>query len=161
MNLRNRNEFTHPFLDVKTEKIVSDAKVWQSSVILPEGEIVINCNIKSHIFSENYVVNRNSFTGKFGMFLCDGIRIDYQLFIGPNAIFVNDIYPKLKQYPEKVSSVILKANSSIGVNSPIMEGVAIGANSIVGAGSVVLQNVPDKTIVAGNTVKVIKNINLP
>jgi acetyltransferase-like isoleucine patch superfamily enzyme len=78
------------------------------------------------------------------------------VFIGPNVTFTNDKYPRSKQYPEDFPKITVKRGASIGANATILPGVSIGEGAMVGAGSVVTKDVPDRTVVVGNPARIIK-----
>jgi acetyltransferase-like isoleucine patch superfamily enzyme len=150
--------FIHPLADVKSAQIGADTKVWQFSVILGEARIGDNCNINAHTFIENDVVIGNHVTVKCGVFLWDGIRIEDHVFIGPNATFTNDKYPRSKQYPEAFQPTIIRKGASIGANATILGGVTIGENAMVGAGSVVTKDVPEGELWVGNPARFVRKI---
>ena len=97
-------------------------------------------------------------TVKSGVFLWDGTRIEDDVFIGPNATFTNDMMPRSKVYPECFSGITVQKGASIGANATILPGITIGRFAMVGAGSVVTKNVPDRAIVIGNPAKIIRYI---
>lgn len=107
-----------------------------------------NCKISSHTF------------------ICEGVHIEDNVFIGHNVTFINDKYPKAtnedgslqNESDWKVVDTIVQKGASIGSSATILCGITIGHGAIVGAGSVVTKNVPPKTIVAGNPAKIIKNL---
>jgi acetyltransferase-like isoleucine patch superfamily enzyme len=148
----------HPLADVQTASIGSDTRVWQYVVILPGAVIGNNCNINCHTFIENDVVLGDNVTIKSGVFLWDGICIEDNVFVGPNATFVNDKYPKSKNYPEAYQKTIIKRGASIGANATVLGGLIIGENSMIGAGAVVTRNVPDNEIWVGNPARPIKRV---
>jgi acetyltransferase-like isoleucine patch superfamily enzyme len=80
------------------------------------------------------------------------------VFIGPNATFANDNYPRSKVFQEIIPSTLLSKGCSIGANATVLAGLVIGINSIVGAGSVVTRDVPDNVVVAGNPARILRNI---
>lgn len=140
----------HPSADVQSVNIGEGTVVWQFAVILPGAVIGKNCNINCHTFIENDVVVGNNVTVKAGVFLWDGLRVEDNVFIGPNATFVNDVYPRSKVYPDAFTKTIIKKGASIGANATIMGGITIGENAMIGAGAVLLHNVPDGTTWVGN-----------
>jgi UDP-2-acetamido-3-amino-2,3-dideoxy-glucuronate N-acetyltransferase len=107
-----------------------------------------NCKIQSHSF------------------LCEGVTIEDEVFVGHGVMFINDRYPRsatvsgaLQTEDDwKVVPTVIKKGASIGSNATILCGVTVGEGAIVGAGSVVTKNVPPQTIVAGNPAKVIRKI---
>jgi len=150
------NLFIHSTAEVQSNDIGKDTVIWQFAIILKNAKIGNNCNINSHTFIENDVVIGNNVTVKCGVFLWDGLRIEDNVFIGPNATFTNDMYPKSKTPPEVFEKTILKKGCSIGANATILPGITIGENATVGAGSVVTKDVPPNAIVVGNPAKIRK-----
>ncbi|MCC6600108.1 MAG: N-acetyltransferase, partial [Crocinitomicaceae bacterium] len=99
-----------------------------------------NCKISSHTF------------------ICEGVHIDDNVFVGHNVTFINDRFPRATnadgslqtEADWKVEETHIGKGASIGSSATILCGISIGENAIVGAGSVVTKNVPPNTIVAGN-----------
>ena len=141
--------FIHPLADCQAAGIGSDTKIWQFSIVLPKATIGRNCNINSHCFIENDVVIGDNVTVKCGVYLWDGLRIEDNVFIGPNATFTNDKRPRSKQYPPAFLKTVIRRGASIGAGAVVLPGLEIGENAIVGAGAVVTKNVPANTTVAG------------
>jgi len=148
----------HPLSDVQTKEIGEGTTVWQFCVILKGAKIGNNCNINCQVFIENDVVIGNNVTIKPGVQIWDGITLEDNVFIGPNATFTNDLKPRSKQYPEKFLRTTIKTGASIGANATILPGIIIGENAMIGAGSVVLKDVPANTVWAGNPAKQIKKL---
>lgn len=149
----------HPLADVQTSDIGSDTQVWQFCVILKGAKIGKNCNINAQVFIENDVVMGNNVTIKSGVQIWDGLIIEDNVFIGPNATFTNDLRPRSKQYPPRFGNILLKRNCSIGANATILPSIIIGVYAMVGAGSVVTKNVPDRALVVGNPARIIGWLN--
>jgi acetyltransferase-like isoleucine patch superfamily enzyme len=107
-----------------------------------------NCKISSHTF------------------ICEGVTIEDDAFIGHNVAFINDTYPRataaggqLKTEKDwTVERTLVRRGASIGSGATILANVVIGENAIVGAGSVVTKDVPANTIVAGNPARVLRAI---
>lgn len=148
----------HPLADVKSTNIGHETRVWQYSVVFEKAKIGNNCNICAHTLIEGDVIVGNNVTVKSGVFLWDGTRIEDDVFIGPNATFTNDIMPRSKVYPESFSGITVQKGASIGANATILPGITVGRFAMVGAGSVVTKNVPDRAIVVGNPAKIIRYI---
>jgi UDP-2-acetamido-3-amino-2,3-dideoxy-glucuronate N-acetyltransferase len=116
-------------------------------------------------------IQKNAFIGKnckiqSHTFICEGVTIEDEAFVGHGVMFTNDKYPRATadsgslqtESDWKVIPTVIKRRASIGSNATIMCGVTVGDEAIVGAGSVVLHDVPARTIVAGNPAKVIRKI---
>ena len=149
--------FIHNLADVQSDKIGAGTRIWQFCVVLPGAEIGENCNICAHVLVENDVRLGNNVTVKSGVQLWDGISVEDGVFIGPNATFTNDLFPRSKAYPEKFSRTTLKHGCSIGANATILAGTTIGENAMVGAGAVVTKDVPANAVVVGNPARVIRS----
>lgn len=147
----------HPFSDCQAS-IPESTNVWQFCVVLPKAQIGENCNICSHCFVENDVVVGNHVTVKCGVQLWDGLRIEDNVFIGPNVTFTNDHYPRSKNENWILEETIVKRGASIGAGATILCGIEIGENAMIGAGSVVSKSVPDGELWVGNPAKFVKKI---
>jgi len=150
--------FIHPLAEVQTKQIGERSNFWQFSVVLEGAKIGSNCNICSHTFIENDVIIGNNVTVKSGVYLWDGLSIEDHVFIGPNATFTNDKYPRSKQYPESFQSIHIQYGASIGANATILGGLTIGKHAMIGAGSVVTKNVPNGELWVGNPAKFVRKI---
>jgi dTDP-4-dehydrorhamnose 3,5-epimerase-like enzyme len=93
----------------------------------------------------------------------NGIRLEDDVFVGPNATFTNDSFPRSRQHvpADKIPRTLVKRGASIGANATILPGIVIGENAMVGAGSVVTHNVPPNAIVTGNQAKIIAYAGVP
>jgi acetyltransferase-like isoleucine patch superfamily enzyme len=99
-------------------------------------------------------------------FICEGVTIEDNVFIGHGVVFVNDMYPRATASGErlqtdedwKVELTVIKRGASIGSGATILSNISIGENAIVGAGSVVTKDVPANAIVAGNPARVLRHI---
>ena len=140
----------HELSDVKSKNIGDGTNIWQYCVILPNAVIGKNCNICSHCFIENDVKIGNDVTIKNGVYLYDGITIEDGVFIGPNATFCNDRYPKSKNKNFELERILVKKGASIGANATILPGVTIGENALVAAGAVVVKDVANDSIYKGS-----------
>ena len=139
----------HPLSDVQSKNIGENTNIWQYCVVLSGAKIGSGWNICSHCFIENEVVVGNNVTLKNGVYLYDGITVEDGVFIGPNATFCNDKYPKSKNKDFKLEKILIKKGASIGANATILPGVTIGENALVAAGAVVTKDVPEGAIFKG------------
>jgi len=140
--------------DVKLSKFINlygcevgdNTKIGAFVEVQKNATISKNCKISSHTF------------------VCEGVTIEDDAFIGHSVTFINDSYPRAttgtgqmqSEADWKVERTIVKKGASIGSGSTILANVVIGEKAIVGAGSVVTKDVPANAIVAGNPAKVLR-----
>lgn len=155
------NFFRHAQALVESEAIGDNTRIWAFAHVLSGARIGADCNICDHVFIENDVLIGDRVTIKCGVQIWDGLRIEDDVFIGPNATFTNDLFPRSKQHPEEYTKTFLCKGASIGANATVLAGVTIGINAMVGAGAVVTRDVPPNAIVVGNpaVVKGYVNVN--
>lgn len=147
--------FIHPQALCETVSIGANSRVWAFAHVLPRARIGADCNICDHVFIENDVIIGDRVTVKCGVQLWDGLRVGDEVFIGPNATFSNDKYPRSKQYQREPLQTRIARGASIGGGAVVLPGISIGAESMVGAGSVVTQDVPARAIVSGNPARIV------
>jgi acetyltransferase-like isoleucine patch superfamily enzyme/dTDP-4-dehydrorhamnose 3,5-epimerase-like enzyme len=145
----------HPQALCETRKVGARTRIWAFAHILPGARIGADCNICDHTFIENDVVVGDRVTVKCGVQLWDGVRIENDVFIGPNATFSNDRFPRSKKRPAKFLATVVKEGASIGANATILPGVTIGRGAMVGAGAVIIESVPPYAVVAGNPARIV------
>ncbi|WP_081673734.1 acyltransferase [Pseudomonas cremoricolorata] len=149
----------HPLSDVQSDSIGEGTRVWQFVVILPGAVIGKNCNLCAHTLIEGDVNIGNNVTIKSGVFLWSGVDVEDDVFIGPNATFTNDPMPRSKVYPDHFIRTRLGRGCSIGANATLLPGITIGEGAMVGAGAVVVKDVPAHAVVVGNPAKVLRMVN--
>ena len=128
------------FINMYGCEIGDNTKIGAFVEIQKNARIGNNCKISSHTF------------------ICEGVVIEDNVFIGHNVTFINDLYPRatnpdgMMQTEEDwvCGMTIIKKGASVGSSATLLCGITIGENAIVGAGSVVTKDVPPDTIVAGN-----------
>ena len=130
--------------------IIGDNTKIGTFVEIQKGAVIgKNCKISSHTF------------------ICEGVTVEDEVFIGHGVTFINDLYPRATT-PEgqlqseqdwKVIPTVVKKRASIGSGATILAGVTIGEGAIVGAGSVVTKDVPPRTVVAGNPARVLRTLD--
>ena len=135
------------FINLYGCEIGDDTKIGAFVEIQKNASVGRQCKISSHTF------------------ICEGVTIEDDVFIGHGVMFINDIYPRATANGQlqteadwKVERTVIKNGASIGTGATILANVTIGENAIVGAGSVVTRNVPANCIVAGNPARVFRKI---
>ena len=135
------NYSAHPQAIVESQKIGRNTRLWAFCHVLPGAVVGEDCNLCDHTFVENDVLIGNRVTVKSGVQLWDGITLEDDVFVGPNATFTNDPFPRSKRPRQAAARTIVKRGASIGANATILPGIIIGQHAMVGAGSVVPSNV--------------------
>lgn len=147
--------FVHPQALCESHAIGERTRVWAFAHVLPGARVGADCNICDHVFIENDVVIGDRVTVKCGVQLWDGLRVGDDVFIGPNATFSNDKFPRSKHYQRELLQTQIAAGASIGGGATVLPGLKIGSRAMVGAGSVVTQDVPARAIVFGNPARIV------
>jgi acetyltransferase-like isoleucine patch superfamily enzyme len=138
------------FVNLYGCEIGDDTKIGAFVEIQKKATVGRRCKISSHTF------------------VCEGVTIEDNVFIGHGVMFINDIYPRATANGQlqteadwKVERTVIKQGASIGTGATILANVTVGENAIVGAGSVVTKDVPANSIVAGNPAKMFRKIDSP
>jgi len=138
----------YEFVNLYGCDIGDNTKIGAFVEIQKDAKIGRNCKISSHTF------------------ICEGVTIEDNVFIGHSVTFINDRYPQATTTEGLLKTADdwtciqtrVKQNASIGSNATLLCGITVGVNAIVGAGSVVTKDVPPNSIVAGNPAKVLRRI---
>jgi len=136
------------FINLYGCRIGDETKIGAFVEIQKNASVGQRCKISSHTF------------------VCEGVTIEDNVFIGHGVTFINDSYPRATtsggelqtEKDWRVETTVVKRGASIGSGSTILSNLVIGENAIVGAGSVVTHDVPANTIVAGNPARVLRSI---
>jgi acetyltransferase-like isoleucine patch superfamily enzyme len=166
---------THPEEEVRSHRYLSitpDVKLGVD-VKLSRFINLYGCEVGDETKIGAFVeIQKNATVGKrckisSHTFICEGVTIEDNVFIGHGVVFINDRYPRSTRVDGQLQSeadwqvekTLVKFGASIGSGATILANVTIGKNSIVGAGSVVTKNVADNTIVAGNPARLLRRID--
>jgi acetyltransferase-like isoleucine patch superfamily enzyme len=143
-----KNAKLSKFINLYGCVIGDSTKIGAFVEVQKNAHIGSNCKISSHTF------------------ICEGVTIEDDVFIGHGVMFINDTYPRATangalqtEADWRVEPTLVKKGASIGSNCTILSHVTIGENAIIGAGSVVTKDVPPDTIVAGNPARIIRRID--
>lgn len=148
--------FVHPAALVEPGAVIGPrTRVWAFAHILPGAVVGSDCNICDHVFIEQDVRIGNRVTVKPGVQLWLGVTVEDDAFLGPNATFTNDLFPRSKDYPAERPRTLVRRRASIGANATILAGTVVGSNAMVGAGAVVTHDVPPNAVVAGNPARIV------
>ena len=144
--------FVHPQALAETDNIGEGTRVWAFAHVMKGAVVGRNCNICDHAFVESNVVIGDGVTIKNGVAIWDGVSLGDHVFVGPNAVFTNDLNPRaeVKKTREQFIETKVQQGASIGANATIVCGVTIGRYAFIGAGAVVIRDVPAYALVVGN-----------
>ena len=150
----------------KDVKLGENVKIFQPDLVNLYGcQIGDNSKVGAFVeIQKNAKVGRNCKVSSH-TFICEGVTIEDDVFVGHNVSFINDKYPRATTKGEmqteadwKVIPTVVKKGVSIGTSCTILCGITIGENAIIGAGSVVTKDVPPNTIVAGVPARAIRRV---
>jgi serine acetyltransferase/dTDP-4-dehydrorhamnose 3,5-epimerase-like enzyme len=127
--------------------------------VLDGAVIGSDCNICDHVFIEDQVVLGDRVTVKCGVQLWNGLVVEDDVFIGPNATFTNDRFPRSRHHLAAIPPTRLCRSASIGAGAIVLPGLTIGQNAMIGAGSVVTSNIQPNAIVTGNPARIVGYID--
>ena len=140
---------------IKECKIGKNTKIW-NFVNIYGCEIGDNCMIGAFVEIQKEAKIGDNTRIQSHAFICEGVTIGNDVFVGHGAVFTNVKKPSMKTYPNKpILKTIVGNGAIIGSNATILP-VTIGKNAIIGAGSVVTKDVPPNATVAGNPARIIK-----
>ena len=153
--------FLHPQSLCESRRVGPGTRIWAFAHVLPGAVLGADCNVCDHVFIEDDVIVGDRVTIKSGVQLWNGLRLSHDVFVGPNATFSNDKYPRSKQHQRDVERTEIGAGASIGAGAVILPGIRIGNGAMVGAGAVVTHDVPARAVVSGNPARIVGYADTP
>ena len=144
-----RNVKLSKFINLYGCSVGNDTKIGAFVEIQKNATVGNNCKLSSHTF------------------ICEGVTIEDNVFIGHGVMFINDSYPRATtkggelqtESDWKVERTVVSKGASIGSGATILANVIIGENAIIGAGAVVTKDVPANAVVAGNPARLLRYLN--
>jgi len=155
---RPEPSFVHSHALVESEHIGPGTRIWAFAHVLRGAVIGSDCNICDHSYIDEDVVIGDRVTIKGQVAIIDGMRIEDDVFIGPNATFTNDRFPRSRRDAWECATMVIGRGASIGSGAVFLPGVNVGEGAMVGAGAVVTQDVPPFTVVVGNPARVVREV---
>jgi len=127
-------------------------RIWAFAHVMKGAVVGEDCNIGDHAFIENGATIGNRVTVKNAVLVWDGVTIEDEVFLGPNMVFTNvrDLRAALRPRPDQFLSTRVRRGAAIGANATIVCGLTVGERALVGAGSVIVADVPAYALVVGN-----------
>lgn len=147
--------YIHEKAIVESLSIGEGTCIWAFAHVLKGAQIGRDCNICDNVFIECNSFIGNRVTVKCGVQIWSGVHLEDEVFIGPNATFTNDIFPRSKDHSKPILETRVCLGASIGANATILPGITIGRKAMVGAGAVVTKSVPPYAKVVGNPARIV------
>ncbi|MBI3183464.1 MAG: N-acetyltransferase [Myxococcales bacterium] len=149
---RHPSVFVHEKALCESDEVGEGTRVWAFAHVMKGARLGAHCNVGDHAFIESGAVIGDRVTVKNCVLVWDKVTVEDEVFLGPNMVFTNDMNPRVafKKAPEQFLPTKVKRGASIGANATIVCGVTIGEQAFVGAGSVVIRDVPAHALVVGN-----------
>lgn len=144
--------FVHDKALCESTELGAGTRVWAFAQVMKGARVGEDCNICGHAFLEAGAVLGNRVTVKNAVLVWDKVTVEDDVFLGPNMVFTNDMMPRaaFKKGPEAFLPTRVKKGASIGANATVVCGTTLGEGCFVGAGSVVIRDVPAFALVVGN-----------
>ena len=142
----------HELAVCESDTVGARTRVWAFAHVLPGAVVGVDCNLCDHVFIEGGARIGDRVTVKNNVLIWDGVTVEDDVFLGPAVVFTNDLVPRahIKRSRKEFLTTVVRSGASVGANATIVCGNTIGAHSLVGAGSVVVRDVPAHALVAGN-----------
>ncbi len=143
--------FVHETALVEDGALLGDGtKVWMNAQVRSGAHVGEGCNIGKNVFVDAGVSIGSRVKIQNNVSVYAGVTIEDAVFVGPSAVFTNDMYPRATNDDWEITPTLIKEGSSIGANATIVCGNTIGRFAMVGAGSVVTRDIRDHELVVGN-----------
>jgi acetyltransferase-like isoleucine patch superfamily enzyme len=155
--------FIHPTAIVETVQIGEGTRVWAYTHVMKGVVIGANCNIGEHCFIESGATIGNLVTIKNGNMVWEGISLEDAVFVGPQVVFTNDLYPRSPRMPQArkrysdgrwLRPTFIKHGASLGAGAVILAGITIGEFCMVGGGATVTRSLPPYALAIGSPARV-------
>ena len=146
------NIFIHPSSVIDEGAVIGNGtKIWHFSHLMPACRVGENCIIGQNVFIDNNVSIGNGVKVQNNVSVYNGVIVEDDCFLGPSVVFTNVINPRsFIERKNEFKKTLVKKGASIGANATILCGIEIGAYSLIGAGAVVVENVPGFALMVGN-----------
>lgn len=146
--------FIHPTADVSEDASIGDGtRIWHQAQVMPGAKIGKGCNIGKGVYIDTNVSIGDGVKIQNGVSVYRGVTIESDCFIGPHAVFTNDLVPRAFNNDFKIIKTHVCSGASIGANATILCGIKLGKFCMVAAGSLVTKDVEENQLVLGSPAK--------
>jgi acetyltransferase-like isoleucine patch superfamily enzyme len=144
--------FVHPLGLCESAEIGAGTRIWAFAHVMPGAVVGAGCNICDHAFVESGARLGDNVTVKNGVLVFDKVTIEDDVFLGPNALFTNDLRPRahVKKSGDALLPTLVQQGATLGAGAVVVCGTTIGRYAFVAAGAVVARDVPAHALIAGN-----------
>lgn len=143
--------YSHPTAEISDKaKIGEGTKIWNNAQVRENAVIGKNCVISKDVYIDEGVKIGSDVKIQNGVNVYKGVEIEDKVFLGPSMTFTNDMYPRAFNDNWKITPTIVRYGASIGAGAVVRCGVVINKYAMVGAGSVITQDVEEYSLVVGN-----------
>lgn len=141
----------------ESDQVGPRTRIWAFAHVMAGARIGADCNVCGHAFVEAGAILGDRVTVKNGVLVWDRVTIEDDVFLGPGAVFTNDLRPRasVKKGREEFLPTLVRQGATIGANATIVCGVTVGRQAMVAAGAVVISDVADHALVVGSPARAI------
>ncbi len=151
--------YIHPSSHVSPDAVIGDGtKIWINVQVREGAKIGTNCIISKDAYIDTKVSVGNSVKIQNGVSVYHGVTLEDDVFVGPNAAFTNDFYPRAFMADWRITETLVKKGASIGANATIVCGHTLGEYCMIGSGSVVTHDIPPYALAVGNPARVVGRV---
>lgn len=158
MSVENRVEgldpsvFVHPMGLCESDRVGPRSRIWAFAHVLRGAEVGADCNVGDHAFIEGGARLGDRVTVKNAVLIWDRVTVEDEVFLGPNVVFTNDLAPRagFRKARGQLVPTLVRRGATVGANATIVCGLTVGRYAFVAAGAVVVRDVADHALVAGN-----------
>jgi UDP-2-acetamido-3-amino-2,3-dideoxy-glucuronate N-acetyltransferase len=150
----DRHYYAHPTAIVESEAIGEGTRIWHFAHVRAGSRVGRNCNLGKSVYIDTGAEIGDNVKIQNFVSVYKGVTIEDDVFIGPSATFTNDLYPRAFIWDEEhVVPTLVRKGASIGANATIICGITVGEYAMIGAGSVVAEDVPPFALIFGSHAK--------
>jgi acetyltransferase-like isoleucine patch superfamily enzyme len=149
---RDPSVFVHDRALCESDEIGARTRIWAFATVMKGAVVGADCNVGGGAFIETGARVGDRVTVKNNVLIWDRVTVEEDVFLGPNVVFTNDRNPRAgrRKTRDEFLPTLVRRGATLGANVTVLCGVTIGEDAFVGAGAVVIRDVPAHALVAGN-----------